>query len=146
MRSLLSVLVVGACLPPLRLWPNKLLYKAGIVKWAAHPPLLCPHKRLSPCCKREPRDLPCYLTVNKFTKAGGSRALVINILASATAHAALVSTPSVYLRLPCWSNDKNREHSNFPTKMHNPERRPPPASEELQAERLKTTRNHFKIQ
>lgn len=156
-RGLFPVLVVGACLPQLRLWPDELLYKAGSVKWAAHLPLRCPHNHLSPCCKREPRDSPCFLTtLNKFTKAGGSRALVIHILASATADVALKSTPSVYLCLPYWSNDKNREHSiffpcifhystHFPIKMHNPERTTP-ASEKLQAVKLKTTRNNFKIQ
>lgn len=82
--------------------------------------VLCPHNHPSPCCKREPGKLPCFLTTaNKFTKAGGSRALVIHILASATADVALISTAPVYLCLPCWSNDKNWEHSIFPIKTHN---------------------------
>lgn len=103
----------------------------------------CPYNYLSICCKRELRNLPCFLTTaNELSKAGGSRALVIHIRANATADVALISTLSVYLGLPCWSNDKNWEHSNFPIKTHNHERTTA-ASEELQAERLRTMRDNF---
>lgn len=45
------------------------------------------------------RNFPCFLTaVNKFIKSGGSRALVIHILARATVDVALISTP-IYVYL-----------------------------------------------
>lgn len=120
--DLLPILAVGACLPQRRIWSNKLLYKAWSVKWAAHLPLpCCAHATTFPLAARGSRGncLVSWPQANKFTKAGGSRALVIHILASATADVALISTAPVYLCLPCWSNDKNWEHSNFPIKTHN---------------------------
>lgn len=107
--------------------------------WSGLPTSRChavPMQPPSPCCRRELRKWPCFMTTtNKFTERGELRALATHILASATADVALTSTPPVYLCLPCWSNDKNWEHSDSPIKMHSPESRTP-AAEELQPEKV----------
>jgi len=134
----------GCLLTPADDLAKQTSYKAGSVKWAAHLPLLgCAHTIAFPLATRGSWEI-CLVSwpQSKISlKAGGWRALVIHILASVTADVAFIATPSIELCLACRSTDKNRERSNFPIKMHNPEGTP--ASKELQAEGLKATRDNF---
>lgn len=89
----------GCLLTQAELWPNKLVYKAWSMKWAANLfAVLFPHNHLSPYHNRVLRKLSCFLiAVNKFTKAEGLKTLVICIIASITVGVALIPTPAIYL-------------------------------------------------